>query len=105
MNTAIKVNQNDAGILINYFCRDESGSPINLSQFSVDFEIYNAGTLINSGRTVCTKPDAVMGIAEYNIDSLDTATVGVFQGKLILQNGSSEVRNIGGIPFQVLDVF
>lgn len=105
MNTAIKINQNDAGILIDFFCRDETGSPIDLSQFDVDFQIYNIDSQINTGRTTCTKPDAVMGIAEYTVDALDTNTTGVFQGKLILQNGESEVRNIGGIPFQVLDVF
>lgn len=105
MKTAITIHQNDAGILLNFFCRDELGTPINLTQYSVDFMIYNADTLLNDGRTVCAKPDAVMGIAEYQIAAEDTASVGVFQGKLKLQNGASEVRNIGGIPLQVLEVF
>ena len=43
-----------------------------------------------------------MGIAEYTVVGGDTVNAGIFQGKLKLQNGTSDIRNIGGIPVQVV---
>jgi hypothetical protein len=103
MNTVIRLQQHDAGILLTFLCRDEDGNPIDLTQYAVDFFLYNDATLLNEGRTLCTKPDSTVGVAEYTMTAEDTANPGLFQGKLRLSNGSSEVRNIGSTPVVILE--
>lgn len=101
MTAPIQINQNDSGVKLTFFCRDEDGNPIDLSQFSVDFYLFDGITQLNAGRTTCTKPDSVSGIAEYTLVIDDTAVPGILHGKLCLSGGSSEVRNLGGIPIDV----
>ncbi len=101
MKEAIKLSKNDAGVILSFYCRNEEGKPIDLTMKSVDFFLYDDTTLINEGHTTCTKPDAAFGVAEYTITGEDTASSGIFQGKLCLQAGISEIRNIGNIPIVI----
>ena len=101
MNLPIRLNQYDAGIKLTFHCRDESGLPINLEQFLVDFSLYDDATLINEGRTTCAKPDAAMGVAEYTVQAADTASPGLLHGKLWLHNAEFEVKNLGTIPIEI----
>ncbi|RJP22769.1 MAG: hypothetical protein C4527_21360 [Candidatus Omnitrophota bacterium] len=101
MNEAIQLNQNDAGVILSFHCRDENGDPIDLSKKAVDFFLYDDDTLINNGRTACTKPDSALGVAEYTITKEDTISTGLFQGKLRLMGGPCDVRNIGSIPILI----
>lgn len=103
MNTPLTINQGDAGIKLEFFCVDEDNAPVNLTQFSVDFLIYNEDNLINEGRTACTKPDSAAGMAEYTLHADDTLTPGIFQAKLRLANGATEVHNLGDLVFQVVE--
>jgi len=101
MNTAIRLKQHDAGIILTFLCRDEDGNPVDLTRYTVDFFLYDGTTLINENRTLCTKPESSLGVAEYTVTSEDTAVAGLFQGKLRISNSSSEVRNIGDIPVEI----
>ncbi|MEW6233966.1 MAG: hypothetical protein AB1656_01135 [Candidatus Omnitrophota bacterium] len=105
MNTAIQLNQNDAGVKIVFLCRDEDGRPIDLTKFTVDFFLYDGETLLNEGRTLCGKPDSQLGEADYLMTADDTSTCGLFMGKLRLSNSVADVRNIGGIPVEIRESF
>ncbi|MFB3787404.1 MAG: hypothetical protein ACE15F_13650 [bacterium] len=101
MTTPIRLNQHDMGIKLTFHCRDESGLPINLEQFLVDFSLYDDDTLINKGRTTCAKPDAALGVAEYTVQAADTASAGLLYGKLRIHNADFEIKNLGTIPIEI----
>ncbi len=103
MTTPIRLNQYDRGIKLTFHCRDESGLPINLEQFLVDFSLYDGDTLINGGRSACAKPDAAMGVAEYAVQDADTHATGILHGKLCLHNAGFEVKNLGTIPVEIME--
>ena len=42
-----------------------------------------------------------MGVAEYTVTSDDTASPGVYQGKLALSDGADVKRSIGGMPIEI----
>ncbi len=103
MTAPIRINQNDTGIILTFFCRDEDGNPIDLTLFSVEFHLYDGDTELNASRTVCAKSDSAAGVAEYTITAEDTAALGILHGKLCLHGGSSVVHNLGSIPVEVRD--
>ncbi|MBZ0258259.1 phage baseplate upper protein [bacterium] len=101
MNTPIRLCQHDSGLKLTFYCRDEGGAPIDLTSLSVDFTMSDGETQLNAGRTLCTKPDAPMGVAEYTITADDTASPGIYQGKLSISDGASVKRSIGGVPVEI----
>ncbi len=98
MNSAITLHQNDFGILLTFYCRDESGHPIDLTGYSVEFYLYDGETCINQDHALCTKPNAPQGIAEYKLVQSDTTSPGIFHGTLRLQDGDTFVQTIRTIP-------
>ncbi|MDP8244710.1 MAG: hypothetical protein P9L94_11555 [Candidatus Hinthialibacter antarcticus] len=101
MNTPIRLCQHDSGIKLTFYCRDESGAPVDLTALSVDFVLSDGEAPLNLGRTLCAKPDAAMGVAEYTVTADDSASAGVYQGKLVLNDGVGVKRSIGGIPIEI----
>ncbi len=101
MNKHIQINQSDHGIRFQFLCRDENGRPIDLSHYSVDFLLYDGETQINQGHTLCSKPDAIAGVAEYEVTTDDTLNVGIYMGKLKLGNSTSDVHNMGILTIEV----
>ncbi len=101
MNTPIRLCQHDSGVRLTFYCRDEGGAPVDLTALSVDFVISDGEAQVNPGRSVCTKPDAPMGVAEYTLTADDTASTGVYQGKITLSDGAGVKRSIGGAPIEI----
>jgi len=102
MNSSIQINQNDYGLKLTFLCRDEDGSPIDLSGFSVDFLLYDGHDLQNTDHTSCVKADAPMGIAEYTVQSSDTDTAGILHGKIQLGDVSTKAGSLGFIPIEII---
>ena len=101
MNTPIRLCQDDSGVRLTFYCRDEGGAPVDLTALSVDFVLSDGETQLNIGHSLCAKPDAPMGVAEYTVTSDDTASPGVYQGKLALSDGAYVKRSIGGMPIEI----
>ncbi len=102
MNSSIRINQNDYGLKLTFLCRDEEGTPIDLSGFSVDFLLYNDNDLQNTDHTGCVKRDAPMGIAEYTVQSSDTNIAGILHGKIQLADASMKAGNLDIIPIEII---
>ena len=101
MNTYIQINQYDTGIILTFFCQDDDKNTIDLTSYTVDFFISRNGINTNEGRSACEKSDPSIGIAEYTLTSEDTAQTGIYQGKLRITSGVSEVRSVSGIILQI----
>lgn len=101
MNGWIRVHQNDAGLVLAFVCRDESGAAVDLSQMQVHFSLYRDGVPVNSDRSLCRKSQAELGLAEYTLQKEDTAVCGLLHGVLRMEAGEQQLRQAGRVPVEV----
>jgi len=97
----VRLVKDDKGIAIRFHCLDESGQPVDLTQFEVDFFLYDGDTLLNENATNCIKPDSALGIAQYTLTATDSQKVGIFHGRLRLQNSVSTISSLDKVILEV----
>ena len=95
---------NDTAPKLQFRCRDDEGTPIDLSGKQVDFYMRraNAEERANSS-TGCTVTNASGGVAEYVFQPEDLNETGTFFGDLSITEGSTIETASDAIRFEVRD--